>query len=222
VSLVPKKNFKISHYNTSKQHILDSVAQSLKNIRIDYIDVLLLHRPDILMNADEVAEALTELHTQGKVRFFGVSNYSPSQFDLLQSRLPFSLVTNQIELSPVFLDCLHDGTLDQCQKLKIVPMAWSPVRGIFIEQARVGTGIVPEAKRQRLFDELTAIGKELGGLEPDQVALVWILTLPTSPIPVLGTSKPERVEKAVAALKYRLTREQWYRVWVASKGHPVP
>lgn len=105
----------VKHYDTSKSYILKSVNESLKAIGTNYVDILLLHRPDPLMNADEVAEAMLELKEEGKVRYFGVSNFSPSQVDLLQSRLPFPLVANQIEAHVLRLDPLHDGTLDQCQ-----------------------------------------------------------------------------------------------------------
>jgi len=224
ICLVNEKiGHKVHHYNSSEEHILASVTRSLENMKIDYIDILLLHRADFLMNPDEVARAFNILHKSGKVLYFGVSNYSPSQFDLLQSRLDFPLVTNQVELSPVYMKPIEDGTLDQCTKLRICPMAWSIVRGVLIEQVRVNTGIIPDQQRERINKELTAVGEEMGGLAPDQVAYLWVMTHPSNPLPVLGTSKPERIQAAVEATKYkRLTREHWYRIWIAAKGHAVP
>jgi len=218
----PRNNHKVHHYDTTKEHILASVERSLKYLRTTYLDVLLLHRPDALLDADEVADSLHQLHAQGKVRFFGVSNYTFFQVELLQSRLNLPLVTNQVELSPVYLDCLHDGSLDQCQKLRIVPMAWSPVRGLFDSGDRVLTGKVENERKDRILKELKAIGTELGGISEDQVVYSWIMTHPTHPIPVVGTSKPERLQKACEAVKYKLSRAQWWRIWIASKGHGVP
>eukprot|EP01120_Amphizonella_sp_Union-15-10_P015509 TRINITY_DN7_c0_g1_i1.p1 TRINITY_DN7_c0_g1~~TRINITY_DN7_c0_g1_i1.p1 ORF type:complete len:331 (-),score=67.02 TRINITY_DN7_c0_g1_i1:171-1163(-) len=210
-----KNSGKLHHYDTSKEHILSSVTQSLLNIRTQYLDVLLLHRPDALMDADEVAEAFNELHAAGVVRYFGVSNYTNTQFALLQSRLQFPLVTNQIELSVLHLDPLYDGTLDYCQQLRIVPMIYSPVRGLFDTDKK-------DARRDRVLKELKAIGEELGGFTEDQIAIAWVLNHPTKPVPVLGTSKPERVEKTVEIVGHKLSREQWWRIWTASKGEEVP
>lgn len=113
---------KLGHYITDRRHIILSAEQSLKNLATDYLDMLLIHRPDPLMDADDVAEAFQHLHQSGKVRHFGVSNFTPAQFTLLQSRLPFTLATNQVEISPVHQPLLLDGTLDQLQQLRIRPM----------------------------------------------------------------------------------------------------
>ena len=133
----------IKHYDTSRAHILASVERSLSNMRTDYLDLLLIHRPDPLMDANELAETFRLLQQDGKVRHFGVSNFTPAQFDLLASRFP--LVTNQIELSVMHLDPLHDGTLDQCQRLSLAPMIWSALGGgrLFNEKS-------PRAERIRL------------------------------------------------------------------------
>ncbi len=116
---------KINHYDTSSAHIYQSVNNSLERLNVDEIDVLLIHRPDVLMDADEVAEAFSELHKVGKVKHFGVSNFTPRQFELLQSRLGKPLVTNQVEINPLNFEVAHDGTLDQMQMLRTRPMAWS-------------------------------------------------------------------------------------------------
>ena len=119
----------IGHYITDRDHIIKSAEQSLINLATDHLDLLLIHRPDPLMDADEVADAFKHLHQSGKVRHFGVSNFTPAQFALLQSRLPFTLATNQVEISPVHQPLLLDGTLDQLQQLRVRPMAWSCLGG---------------------------------------------------------------------------------------------
>ncbi|SJN53388.1 Oxidoreductase YdhF [Vibrio ruber DSM 16370] len=205
----------INHYDTSKPHILQSVDNSLMRLGIDEIDVLLIHRLDVLMNADEVAEAFATLHQAGKVKHFGVSNFTPSQFDLLQSRLDKPLVTNQVEINPLSFDVAHDGTLDQMQMLRTRPMAWSCLGG-----GAIFNGESEQARRVRQV--LTEIGQEVGAQSIDQVIYAWVRRLPAFPIPILGSGKIERVKAAVAALEIELSREQWYRIWVASKGHSVP
>lgn len=211
--LVPER--KINHYDTSKQHIVNSVNNSLSRLNIDNIDVLLIHRPDVLMDADEVAEAFAELKQQGKVNHFGVSNFTPSQFDLLQSRLDAPLVTNQVEINPLNFEVAHDGTLDQLQMKRVKPMAWSCLGG-----GAIFSGLSEQQVRVR--NELEAIREEVGAESIDQVIYAWVRRLPSNPLPIIGSGKIERVQTAVDALNITLTREQWYRVWVASKGHGVP
>jgi len=203
------------HYNTDANYVVGAAEASLKHLRTDYIDVLLIHRPDALMKADETARGFEQLHKEGKVLFFGVSNFTPSQLSLLQSRLPFPLVTNQVECSVMHIDPLHDGTLDQCQEKRIAPMAWSPLAGgrLFSEHTE---------QAARLREVLAAIGEETGGFTADQVAIAWLLRHPSGIFPVIGTGKTERVRSAAAALDISLSREQWYRIWSASTGTGVP
>ncbi|EKO3517027.1 aldo/keto reductase family oxidoreductase [Vibrio fluvialis] len=206
---------KINHYDTSAAHIYQSVNNSLERLRVNEIDVLLIHRPDVLMDADEVAEAFTELHKVGKVKHFGVSNFSPAQFELLQSRLGKPLVTNQVEINPLNFDVAHDGTLDQMQMLRTRPMAWSCLGG-----GAIFNGDSEQAQRVRAV--LEELREELGAERIDQVIYAWVRALPSKPLPIIGSGKIERVQAAVDALDLTLSREQWYRVWVASKGHGVP
>lgn len=205
----------IAHYDTSKSHIIESAETSLRRLQTDRIDVLLLHRPDPLMDADEVAEAFTNLKDAGKVLHFGVSNFTPSQFALLQSRLSFPLVTNQVECSVLNFEVMHDGTLDQSQQLGVAPMVWSALGG-----GRLFSSSEPQAARVRQC--LTDLGNELGGAQMDQVAFAWLLKHPANLVPVLGTGKIARVAAACEAEGLSLTRQQWFRVWRASKGHDVP
>ncbi|MCG7587932.1 aldo/keto reductase family oxidoreductase [Photobacterium sp. OFAV2-7] len=206
---------KINHYDTSKAHIVESVNLSLSRLQVENIDVLLIHRPDILMDADEVAEAFAELKQQGKVTHFGVSNFSPAQFDLLQSRLDAPLVTNQVEINPLNFEVAHDGTLDQLQMKRTKPMAWSCLAGgaIFSGQSE---------QQVRVRNELELIRDEVGAASIDQVIYAWVRRLPSKPLPIIGSGKIERVQAAIEALDIELSREQWFRVWVASKGHGVP
>ncbi|ELI1841386.1 aldo/keto reductase family oxidoreductase [Vibrio fluvialis] len=206
---------KINHYDTSAAHIYQSVNNSLERLHVNEIDVLLIHRPDVLMDADEVAEAFTELHKVGKVKHFGVSNFSPAQFELLQSRLGKPLVTNQVEINPLNFDVAHDGTLDQMQMLRTRPMAWSCLGG-----GAIFNGDSEQA--QRVCAVLEELREELGAESIDQVIYAWVRALPSKPLPIIGSGKIERVQAAVDALDLTLSREQWYRVWVASKGHGVP
>jgi len=204
-----------NHYDSSAQHIIASAQQSLKNFNTDRLDVLLIHRPDYLMHADEVAEAFNTLKQNGDVLEFGVSNFTPSQLSLLQSRLDFELVTNQVELSPYEMKALDDGTLDQCQLLDINPMCWSPLAGgrLFAQD---------DEKATRLRHVLEQVGSEVGTSSIDQVVYAWLLMHPSSPSVVLGTGNIKRVESAVAAKQLKLNREQWYRIWQGSTGHSVP
>jgi predicted oxidoreductase len=200
-------------YDTSRAHIVASAERTLRNLGTDVLELLLIHRPDPLMEADEVAAALTELRSRGLVERVGVSNFTPHQFDLLQSRLDEPLVTNQVEISVMHLDAMHDGTLDQSQRLRSRPMAWSPL----------GSGRLwgDSEQARRVLAELERVGAEVGAA-PDEVALAFVLKHPSRPVPVLGTGKLERVAAAVRALDLTLSRDQWFRLWSASMGHEVP
>ena len=206
---------KVNHYDTSAAHIYESVNHSLARLNVEQLDVVLIHRPDVLMDADGVAQAFQELHKIGKVKHFGVSNFSPSQFSLLQSRLSKPLVTNQVEINPLNFEVAHDGTLDQLQELRIQPMAWS-----CLAQGDIFSGNSEQVQRVR--GELEAIRDEIGAQSIDQVIYAWVMRLPSKPLPIIGSGKIERVENAIQAVNLTLTREQWYRVWVAAKGHGVP
>lgn len=208
-------NRKINHYDTSKEHIVNSVNNSLSRLNISEVDVLLIHRLDVLMDADEVADTFNQLQKEGKVKHFGVSNFTPSHFDLLQSRLDKPLVTNQVEINPLNFEVAHDGTLDQLQMNRIKPMAWSCLAG-----GEIFSGQSEQAIRVRKV--LEELKEEVGAKSIDQVIYAWVRKLPSKPLPIIGSGKIERVQAAVDAMDINLTREQWYRVWVESKGHGVP
>ena len=202
----------IKHYDTSRAHIVASVERSLSNMRTDYLDLLLIHRPDPLMDANELAETFRLLRQDGKVRHFGVSNFTPAQFDLLASRFP--LVTNQLELSVMHLDPLHDGTLDQCQRLSVAPMIWSALGGGGLFSAKS-----PQAGRIRVV--LMAIAAEYHACEA-AIAYAWILQHPSRPLVLTGSRRIAAIREAVAATQITLTRTQWFAIWSASTGTEVP
>lgn len=203
----------LGHYITDRDHIVKSAEQSLVNLATDRLDLLLIHRPDPLMDADEVAEAFQHLHQSGKVRHFGVSNFTPAQFTLLQSRLPFTLATNQVEISPVHQPLLLDGTLDQLQQLRIRPMAWSCLGGgrLFNDDAF-----------QPLRNELAVVAEELNAETIEQVVYAWVLRLPSQPLPIIGSGKIERVRAAVGSASLNMSCQQWFRIRKAALGYDVP
>lgn len=205
----------IKHYDTSSKHILDSVHHSLKSLRTDYIDLLLIHRPDPFMDPDEIVEAFQKLRQQGKVLYFGVSNFSPIEFDLIQSRLPFSLVTNQIEASVLRVEPFLDGTITACQLHRICPMAWSPLGGGALFQRN-------SEREIRIRETLLRIGNELGHFNPDQIALAWLLAHPAKILPILGTNALTRIKQGAASEKIQLSRSQWFEILEASTGKQVP
>jgi predicted oxidoreductase len=203
---------RIKHYNTSLEHIIASVENSLNCLGVEKLDLLLIHRPDPLMDADEIAEAFERLERAGKVKDFGVSNFLPHQFDLLQSRLKKPLKTNQIEISLMNLNSLFDGTLDQCQKLDVTPQAWSPL---------AGGRLVQQAEETSLSRALTRIANELG-MTSEQLAIAWLLRHPANIRPILGSGKVQRLQKLVAAEQVVLDRQVWFELLEAALGTPVP
>ncbi len=210
-----RSGHRIKSYDTSRSHILASVENSLRSLRSDYIDLLLIHRPDPLMDPREINDAFGSLRESGKVRHFGVSNFLPAQFDMLASKLDVPLVTNQIEYSVMNLAAHADGSIDQCQRLDLRPMAWSPLGG-----GRLFAGDSEQAHRLR--ETLGKIGRELGGASVDQVAVAWVLKHPVQFVPVLGTGNMDRIRSSVASLDIDLSLEQWFDIRRASTGQDVP
>ncbi|MGB1111981.1 MAG: aldo/keto reductase [Schleiferiaceae bacterium] len=195
----------IKAYDSSKEHILQSAEDSLRNLNTDYIDVLLLHRPDFLMNPDEIGEAFELLYRSGKVRSFGVSNFTKSQVEMLSESVPVG--THQLEISVKALQAFSDGTLDQCTKDGIVPMAWSPLGG----------GDLPAV----LVKELKKWATEFG-TTPQVIALAWLMQHPAGILPVIGTTKQDHLVKSKEALSIKLDRQQWYSIYQASTGVRIP
>ncbi|HEY9054826.1 MAG TPA: aldo/keto reductase [Rectinemataceae bacterium] len=219
-------------YDFSKEHILRSVEGSLGRLKCDYVDILLLHRPDPLWEGEEIAEAFSALRTQGKVRYFGVSNQNRAQMEYLQSFLPFPLVANQLQMSLLHSDFVEagisfnqdspsypdgwEGVLEYCRLKGVSLQAWSPLdRGALFGQS------ASEGSKSKAAILLHAMA-EARGEPPEAIALAWLLRHPSGIMPVLGTSKPSRLADCARATAISLSREEWYSLFAASRGREMP
>jgi len=209
-------------FDHSREWIIESVEGSLKRLKIDVIDLLLLHRPDALLDPHEVASAFGALRKSGKVRCFGVSNFTPSQVLMLTAHVTMPIVANQVRFHPGHIDPLNDGTLDQCLELSITPMAYSPVGG-----GQYATGTENRAKddqKERVQATIDVLDQVAGerGVSRTVVTLAWLLRHPAGVLPVVGTTNPDRIRESVAADDLDLSREDWYRIFVAARGAQIP
>ena len=205
-----KRPLKVKYYDYSKDHIRFSVENSLKNLKTDYLDVLLLHRPSPLMNPKEISEEIDKLKEEGKIKSFGVSNFTNSQINFISKET--KVLWNQIEFSLTNNHPMVDGTLDYLQENKIGVMAWSPLGSFFKEK---------NEKQKRitiLFNELS----EKYNCTHDQLLLAWILKHPANIYPVLGSTNPNRLKLAVNAIKIDLEIDDWFLILKASDGKKVP
>jgi predicted oxidoreductase len=208
-------------YDFSPEHITRSCEQSLRRLGVETIDLYQLHRPDPLMDPAAVAGAFDALRAAGKVREFGVSNFSPSQLSALQSACPMPLVVNQVEIHLGRLDALNDGTLDQCLVEKITPLAWSPLGGgTLFDHPHADPG-TPKRRVPGLPQAIEQIAREIGQ-SPAVVALAWLLKHPAKIIPIVGSMDLDRIKELTRADEVELTREQWYRLLIAARGAPMP
>ncbi len=205
-------------YDFSKAHVLESVEGSLGRLGIDSLDLLLLHRPDFLMDANEVKEAFADLEARGLVRHFGVSNFTPSQVDLLRSATDLPLVANQVEINVHRVAAFSDGTLDQCQQLGITPQAWSPLAGSILPAWHDNTFSDDDNERIRVELERQA---DRYDVDTWLVVLAWLLKHPAGIAPIIGSTTPERIAESARALDIPYTREDWYRLLEARNGHRV-
>lgn len=201
----------IKSYNTSKKHIIRSAEQSLKNFGTDYLDVLLIHRPDPLLHPEDVAEAIQTLQIQGKVRSFGVSNFLPHQVNMLKKWVPIAY--NQIEVSIICTAPFTNGILDNCIENDIVPMAWAPLGGgLLTDDLHPHFRSISHAAH--LLSEKYAMGL-------NEMLIAWLNTHPAGILPVIGTTKAERLEQAKKAASIKLTREDWFFLMKAATGEDV-
>jgi predicted oxidoreductase len=206
-----KPENRIKHYNTSKEYIISTAERSIQLLNVEKIDLLLIHRPDPLMDPAEVAEAFGELKKSGKVLNFGVSNFTGDHFDMLQSYLSFPLVTNQIEISLFLPEPLFDGTIDNLMKHKARPMAWSPLGG--------GKFLAGEnEKGNRVLDNLNHFCARYH-MNATQLLLAWLMRHPSMIFPVVGTTKPERIAESAKTSDTVLDRQDWFEMlkWVTGK-----
>ncbi len=202
----------IKSYDTSKEHIIQSAENSLKNFHTDHIDVFLIHRPDPLLNPEEVAEAVQLLKQQGKILYFGVSNFLQHQTDALKNYV--EITYNQIEISILHLSPFINGMLDHCEQHKIIPLAWAPLGG----------GILNEDAhpRYRSIASAAALLAEKYKTGINQILVAFLLAHPSQIVPVLGTTKIERLLQAKEANNITLNREDWFKLYTASTGEDVP
>ncbi len=216
--ILPSDKFpqhKTHHYDYSFDHIIKSVENSLENLQTDFIDLLLLHRPAPFFNPKEVARAFRKLFEDGKVLHFGVSNFNPAQYEMLNKHCDQNLVTNQIEISPYCLEHFLNGSIDFCLKEDITPMAWSPLAaGRFTHSQN--------EREMKIQSVLTEVATELGVEEIEKIMYAWLLSHPAGIIPVVGSGKLERIRLAAESLAIRLNLDQWYKIYVAANGKPLP
>ena len=210
IQLEGSRTNKIKHYDYSKEYIIWSVENSLKNLQTDYLDVLLLHRPSPLMVANEIAEAVEKLKSDGKIIDFGLSNFTTSQTELIRSKTEVSY--NQIQFSATHHEAMLDGSLDFMQTHDIRPMSWNPLGTVFredIEQTR---------RLKKLLVQLV----EKYGVGSDTILLSWILKHPSKVIPVAGTVNIARIQALMKAVELNLEQQDWFAIWTESMGNKVP
>ena len=200
----------IKHYNYNKDYIIWSAEESLKNLKTEYLDLFLLHRPSPLMHPDEVSEAIRLLQTQGKIKQFGVSNFTPSQVELISKNVEVSV--NQIEFSLSSHSPMYDGVLDQMIHENITPMAWSPLGSVFRENTE---------QTQQITSALEGMTTKYNATI-DQLLLAWILKHPANIRPVIGTTNEKRIANAAKSATITLDIEDWFILLEASQGHKVP
>ena len=222
-------------FDLSYGHILESVEGSLARLQTDYVDILLLHRPDPLVEPEEVAEAFDLLHRTGKVREFGVSNHSPAQIELLQAYVDQPLMVNQIEYNPIHA-VLHDaaihvnmrrpqygnpgeGIIEYCRLNGITLQAWSALARGLLSGRRLEAGTAPQTVQAASM--VAKLAKERG-VSPEAIVIAWILRHPAEIMPVVGTTDPGRIKAACEGTKVELSRVEWYQIYTAAMGHPVP
>lgn len=210
--------FEPQRYDFSSDYLTASVENSLKRLNVDYLDMFLLHRPDYLFNAEEVAQTFQQLKASGKVKHFGVSNFSPSQVSLLQSALDEPLLVNQIEINIHNINSLTDGSLDQCQQLGITPIAWCPLGGV----AYPAWGNTFSTADELRIERELARQAELYNCSPWQLILAWLLKHPANISPIIGSTTPARIVAAKQALTIDYNHADWYRLLEARNGYPQP
>jgi predicted oxidoreductase len=218
-------------FDFSKEHILEAVDGILKRLRTDHLDSLLLHRPDALVEPEEVAEAFTALEKSGKVRFFGVSNQNPAQIELLAKHVPQRIQANQLQLGPAYSPMIDagmhvnmtdaasvdhgGGILDYCRLKGITIQPWSPFQYGFFKGVFLGSPEYPELNR-----EVDALAKSRR-VPPSAIAIAWLLRHPACFQPIVGTSDPAHLRDLCAAAKVELSRPEWYAIWRAA-GNTLP
>ncbi len=201
---------RVKHYSYSKEYIVWSAEESLKNLNTDYLDFFLLHRPSPLMNPEEIAEAAEQLQKQGKIRNFGVSNFTPTQIAMLETAIP--VTGNQVEFSLTTDAVMYDGTFDDAISNKRMAMSWSPLGSYFRE----------DNEQVRRIKKVMEPMIQKYSATPDQLLLAWVLRHPAKVHPVVGTTTKSRLTDAMDAIKIDLELQDWFILLKASQGHKVP
>ena len=201
---------KVKHYDYSRDYIIWSVENSLKNLQTDYLDVLLLHRPSPLMEADEIAEAISRLKSEGKIIDFGLSNFTSSQSELIRQKTEVKY--NQVQFSATHFDPMLDGSFDYMQLHGIRPMSWNPLGTVFRENN----------DQTRRLKKLLATLVSKYHLGSDTILLAWILMHPAKVIPIAGTVNVARIQALQKAVELQLDKEDWFAIWTESMGNKVP
>jgi predicted oxidoreductase len=205
----PRKTF-VKHYDYSASYIIGSVEQSLKNLQTDYLDLLLLHRPSPLMQSDEIAKAIEKLKSDGKIIDFGLSNFTPTQTALIETKTKVNY--NQIKFSITDYEAMLDGSLDYMQTHNITPMCWSPLGTVFKKD---------DEKSQRIKKIASEFASKYA-VSIDVILLAWILKHPAGILPVCGTADPARIANLMKAIKVEMDMQDWFALWTESVGVPVP
>ncbi|MCG8441636.1 MAG: aldo/keto reductase [Caulobacterales bacterium] len=207
---------RVHHYRSDAAFIRDQAEASLRRLGVERVDLLLLHRPDYLLLAEETAGALDALKRDGKIAAYGVSNFSVSQLALLADRAAAPIAAHQLELSPLVTVALDDGRLDQAQQIGAMVLVWSPLGG-----GRLFDDADPVATRTRAA--LTAVGERHGVADPAAAALAWVRRHPTRPLPIIGTTRADRLRAQVEGMRaIAMDPQDWYEVLEASRGGEVP
>ncbi|AZA48487.1 aldo/keto reductase [Chryseobacterium carnipullorum] len=205
-----KRNNFVKHYDYATSYIIGSVEQSLRNLQTDYLDLLLLHRPSPLMRADDIAEAIAKLKQDGKILDFGVSNFTPLQTDLIETKIKINY--NQISFSITDFEAMTNGSLDHMQTRNITPMCWSPLGTVFRQ----------DDDQTRRLKKILANFSDKYEVPADIILLAWILKHPAGILPVCGTADPSRLANLMKATTVNMELQDWFALWSESTGVPVP
>ena len=223
----------VTRYDFSAEHILSAVEGSLKRLKTDYLDVLLLHRPDALVEPEEVARAFDELHQSGKVRWFGVSNETSPQMELLSHFLHQPIVANQVEFNVMHTHLLDEGinfnqyvnriarnvgTIEYCRLNHITLQSWGSLVNGRVTGRKVENPTPAQIDTAALVTEMA----RAKGVDPEAILVAWILRHPAKIQAVIGTTRPERIKAACQGDGVELSREEWYRLYTAGRGEALP
>ncbi|PWL40044.1 aldo/keto reductase [Flagellimonas aquimarina] len=210
IQMTSGRDNRVGHYEYNKDYIIWSVEESLKKLNTEYLDLLLLHRPSPLMEPFEIAEAINHLLESGKIKQFGVSNFTSSQIAMLEKAIP--VLGNQVEFSLSHNAPMYDGTFDDCIANRRMAMAWSPLGNLFREH---------NEQTKRIKGTITVLAEKYN-VDESQLLLAWILKHPAKVHPVIGTSNKDRIVLSAKAAKIDLDLQDWFILLASSQGHPVP